>query len=166
MTAAARLERLTNLLYGLACVMFVGTVAELVAAKHYEEPLQFVPFILCGLGLAVTLLAWRRPSSANLSALRVLMVLLIAGSLLGVWKHIEGNMGFIQEMHPDTTGWPLVSGALAGRAPLLASGALAVSGAIAVTASFAAGWQGASMSAEEGRIERSAPVGGSRAVAR
>jgi hypothetical protein len=148
-----RLTRLANLLYGLAAVMFGGTIVELLAAKHFQEPVQLVPFVLCGLGLIAVLLAWKQPGRTAVQGLRALMAVSAAGSLLGVWKHIEGNAGFIREMHPTTSGWPLILGALTGRAPLLASGALAAAAAIAIVATFAAGWEldGSRSSREEAR---------------
>jgi hypothetical protein len=141
MSAQDRLSRLTGFLYGLAIVMFAGTILELIAAKHFQEPLQFVPFLLCVAGIGAVLLAWRRAEWRIIQGLRVLMVVTAAGTLLGIWKHVEGNIGFIQEMHPGTTGWPLITGALTGRAPLLASGVLAASSVIAIAATFAAGWE-------------------------
>ena len=140
MSAQDRLSRLTGFLYGLAIVMFAGTILELVAAKHFQEPIQFVPFALCAAGIGAVFLAWRRPDRRIILGLRALMVVTAAGTLLGIWKHVEGNMGFILEMHPGTSGWPLIAGALTGRAPLLASGVLATSAVIATAATFAAGW--------------------------
>jgi hypothetical protein len=135
-----RLDRLANLLYGLTAIMFGGTIIELLAAKHFQEPMQLVPFALCVAGLVTIGVAWKRPSQQSVLALRLVMLITAGGSLLGMWEHIEGNMGFIQEMHPDVTGWRLLLGAITGRAPLLASGALAAAGVIAVVATFAAGW--------------------------
>ena len=149
MSAQERLSRLTGFLYGLAIVMFAGTILELIAAKHFQEPIQFVPFVLCVAGVGAVLLAWRRPDRRAIQGLRVLMVVTAAGTLLGIWKHVEGNMGFIQEMHPGTSGWPLISGALTGRAPLLASGVLAATAVIAIGATFAAGWDFAARSQPE-----------------
>jgi hypothetical protein len=139
MSDRERLARLTNLLYGLAAVMFGGTILELLAAKHYQDPVQLIPFALCGAGLIAVLLAWQRPGWATVQGLRSLMLVTAAATLLGIWKHIEGNIGFIHEMHPGTTGWPLLMGALTGRAPLLASGVLAAA-TTAIAATFAAGW--------------------------
>ena len=155
-----RLTRLANLLYGLAAVMFGGTIAELLAARHFKEPMQLIPFVLCGLGLIAVLLAWKQPGRRAVQGLRALMAISAAGSLLGIWKHIEGNVGFIQEMHPNTSGWPLILGALTGRAPLLASGALAAAAAVAIVATFAAGWEldGSRSPREEAKVAvRSAP---------
>lgn len=151
MSAQARLTRLTGFLYGLAIVMFAGTIMELIAAKHYQEPVQLVPFVLCVAGIGVVLLAWRRPDWRIIQGLRVLMLVTAAGTVLGIWKHVEGNMGFILEMHPGAGGWPLISGALTGRAPLLASGVLAASAVIATAATFAAGWDLAA-------VDRTEPV--------
>jgi hypothetical protein len=140
MSDGERLRRLARLLYGIAAVMFVGTFVELLAAKHFQEPIQLLPIVLCVVGLVLVLLAWKRPNREIIQAMRGAMVLIAAASVLGVWKHIEGNLGFVREMHPDTSGLPLVLGAITGRAPLLASGALAATGVVAIVATFAAGW--------------------------
>jgi hypothetical protein len=140
MSDSERLARLTTLLYALSAALFAGTIVELLSAKHFQEPMQLVPFALCVAGLVTIGVAWKRPSQQSVLALRLVMLITAGGSLLGMWEHIEGNMGFIQEMHPDVTGWRLLLGAITGRAPLLASGALAAAGVIAVVATFAAGW--------------------------
>jgi hypothetical protein len=149
MSAQERLSRLTGFLYGLAIVMFAGTILELIAARHFKEPMQLVPFVLCVAGIGAVFLAWQRPDRRVILGLRALMVVTAAGTALGIWKHIEGNMGFIQEMHPGTSGWALISGALTGRAPLLASGVLTASAVIAIAATFAAGWDLAAISSPE-----------------
>jgi len=140
MSDDARLTRLATLLYGLTVVMFAGIVLELLAAKHFADPVQLIPFVLCGVGFVAVLLAWKRPGRETVQTMRALMLLTAGTSLLGVWKHVEGNVGFVRELHPDAAGWALIEGALTGRAPLLASGALTVTGVLAITATFAAGW--------------------------
>ena len=140
MSDRERLVRLTNLLYGLSAIMFGGTMIELLAAKHYQEPMQLVPFVLCAAGLVAIFLAWKRPGRTTVQGMRGLMVVTASATLLGIWKHIEGNIGFIHEMHPTTSGWALIYGALTGRAPLLASGVLAAAAITAIAATFAAGW--------------------------
>ncbi len=140
MSEHARLTRLAGFLYGLAMVMFAGTMLELLAAQHFADPIQLIPFVLCAAGLVAVLLAWQRPGREAVQTMRGLMVLTAGASLLGVWKHIEGNLGFVLELHPDATGRELIVGGLTGRAPLLASGALAVTGVIAIAATVAAGW--------------------------
>lgn len=135
-----RLARLATLLYGLAAVLFAGTILELLAAKHYADPVPIIPFALSAAGMVAVLLAWKRPGRATVQGLRGLMLVTAAATLLGVWKHLEGNIAFVREMHPATGGWPLIAGALTGRAPLLASGVLAAVAITAVAATFAAGW--------------------------
>src|SRR5215217_5121225 len=93
-----------------------------------------------GTGLALRLGGSVTLAQATAQGLRALMLVTAAATLLGIWKHVEGNIGFIHEMHPATSGWPLLVGALTGRAPLLASGVLALAATTAVAATFAAGW--------------------------
>src|SRR5919112_690290 len=115
MSDQERLARLTTVLYVLSAAMFGGTILELLAARHYQDPVQLIPFALCGAGLVAVLLAWKRPGWASVQALRGLMLVTAAATLLGMGKHIEGNIGFIREMHPATTaiaatfaaGWSL-----------------------------------------------------------
>lgn len=158
MSAQDRLSRLTGFLYGLAIVMFAGTILELIAAKHFQEPMQIIPFVLCVAGIGAVALAWRRPDRRAILGLRVLMLAAAAGTALGIWKHVEGNIGFIQEMHPGTSGWALISGALTGRAPLLASGVLAASAVVAIAATFAAGWDLAALGRPESARAARQPV--------
>ena len=139
MSDRERLQRLVSLLYGLAAVMFVGLFLELLAAKHVQEPMQLVPVVICVAGCSSVLLAWKRPSRNVIQGMRLVMLLASAVSLLGIWQHVAGNLGFVLELHPNTTGMALALGAIAGRAPVLASGALAATGVIAILASFAAG---------------------------
>src|SRR5215216_4461494 len=93
-----------------------------------------------GTGLALRLGGSVTLAQATAQGLRSLMLVTAAATLLRIWKHVEGNIGFIHEMHPGTSGWPLLVGALTGRAPLLASGVLALAATTAIAATFAAGW--------------------------
>lgn len=137
MSAVLTLRRLRAFLRLLAAVLFVGTIGELVAAKHYQEPMQLVPFALCGLGLVFLAREWKRPSARTTLTLRAVMSVIALGSLLGVYEHIEGNLGFVRELHPDAAGWTLVQAALTGRDPIGASGVLAVGAALAIAATYA-----------------------------
>lgn len=132
MTAAAALTRLGTFLFWLAAAVFVGTIAELLTAKHWQEPIQLLPFALCIAGLA-TLIAGRvRTGRGTMVAARVVMVIVAASSLLGVYMHLQGNLGFVQETRPGSTGWALWSAVLTGRAPAGASGVLVVAALLAL----------------------------------
>lgn len=137
MSARLALSRLRTFLFLLAAALFVGTIAELIAAKHWQEPLQLAPFALCGLGLGALATAWRRPLGRTVWAVRALMGGIALGSLLGVYEHIGGNLEFAHELQPNARGWALWRSALTGRDPLFASGVLAVGAAVAIAATYA-----------------------------
>ena len=89
MSDQERLQRLANVLYGVASVMFGGTFLELLAAKHFQEPLQLVPIVITLASLVLILTAWKRPGRSIINLMRAAMVITAPASLLGVWKHIE-----------------------------------------------------------------------------
>ena len=129
-------ERLRRFLLITAACLCVGTVVELLLAKHYGEPMQLVPFGLCAVGLVAALAALRSPSRASLLALRGVMGLNLLGSLLGVYEHLEGNASFALELRPGA-GWSdVLLPTLTGAAPLLAPGILALAAALAVAATY------------------------------
>src|SRR5438128_1583669 len=130
-------QRLRTFLLWLAGSMCVGTIIELFLAKHYEDPIQFVPFILCGAGLVAVAAALRRPQRARLLALRAVMSLLLLGSLLGVYEHLINNFAFELDMRPSAIWSDVWFQALRGAAPLLAPGILAVAAVVAIAATYA-----------------------------
>lgn len=129
-------QRLRQFLLGLAGFLFVGTLAELVFINHTQEPAQFVPFALCGLGLVALVVAHLRPQRQTLLAMRACMVVIALGSLFGVYEHIEGNVAFQQEVHPNSTTLETVRAALGGASPLMAPGVLIIAAALAVAATY------------------------------
>lgn len=131
------LRRLGRFLHLLAIALFLGTIVELIASKHDDEPAQFIPFLLCGLGIGLVALEWGRPTARTIRWLRGLMLVIAAGSLLGVYFHVSGNMEFAREIHPDASTWTLLRAGVQGRDPLLAPGILAVAAAVSIAASSA-----------------------------
>lgn len=128
------LRQLGRFLHLLAIVLFIGTIVELIAARHYDEPTQLIPFLLCGLGIGLVALEWGRPTMNLIRWLRGLMLVIAAGSLLGVYVHVSSNMEIAREIHPDASVWTLLRAGLQGRDPLLAPGVLAVAAAVAIAA--------------------------------
>lgn len=55
MTDQIRLSRLTSFLYALAAAIFAGTLLELLAARHVEQPTRLILFMLGGSGLVAVL---------------------------------------------------------------------------------------------------------------
>lgn len=136
MSAADTLARLRRFLLLLAAALFGGAVAELWLVNHTEDPVQLIPFFLCGAGALSALFALLRPGRAAVLALRVCMGLVVAGSLLGVYLHVEGNYGLQREINPGAAGTEALLGALGGANPLLAPGILAVAAVLALAATY------------------------------
>ena len=136
MNAETILSRLRRFLLALAAFLLVGTLVELIAVQHTQEPMQLVPFALCIVGLVAIATALARPQRKTLLALRMLMIPLALGSLLGVWEHVENNVAFYLEVHGAGTTAQLVAEALGGRNPLLAPGMLALAAVLAAAATY------------------------------
>jgi hypothetical protein len=130
------LARLRRFLLALAAVLLAGAVVELLLVEHTEDTLQLLPFVLCGLGVVAIIVALVRPARLTLLALRVLMPLVAAGSLLGVYLHVESNLELERELNPGMAAGPLLLGALGGANPLLAPGVLAVAAVLALAAAY------------------------------
>ena len=129
-------QRLRTFLLVLAGWMCVGTIVELFLAKHTEDAVQLVPFVLCGVGLIAVVGALRRPRRATLMTLRAVMGLLMLGSLFGVYEHLANNFAFELEMRPGAVWSDVWFAALRGAAPLLAPGILALAAIVAIAATY------------------------------
>jgi hypothetical protein len=130
-------QRLRLFLLGLAAFLCAGTIVELVLQEHYTEPLQFVPLLFCAVGFVLILLVILRPSRATITILRVVMALGVLASLVGVYEHMEQNMGFVLDITPNAPMFDAFMEALRGAAPLLAPGILAIIGALAWMGTYA-----------------------------
>ena len=136
MTAEALIGRLRQFLLGMTVLSLLVTLAELVLEKHYQEPLQFVPFILGGAGLLAAGAALLNPQRPTLLALRAVGGVLVLGGGMGMAVHLITNFGFQQEIRPNAAAGDLIVTALQGAAPLLAPGALAFAGLLALAATY------------------------------
>jgi hypothetical protein len=134
--AEVTLARLRRFLLALSVALLAGAVAELWLVEHTEDRLQLIPFVLCGLGGAAAVVALVRPGRATLWALRAVMLLVAAGSLLGVYLHVESNLELERELNPGMAAGQLLLGALGGANPLLAPGVLAVAALLALAATY------------------------------
>jgi hypothetical protein len=136
MSDALILSRLRQFLLVVSGLLLTGTLAELWLINHMEDPVQLIPFALCGLGLVAVFAAMLRPRRAALLGLRACMGLTVLGSLLGVYLHLESNLGFHRELHPNASTGELLLGALGGANPLLAPGIMALTAALAIAATY------------------------------
>ena len=67
----------------------------------------------------------------------VTLVLLVAGSLYGVFEHMEGNIEFEREIRPNASLSTILPKALTGASPPLAPGMLALAGTLAIAGTYA-----------------------------
>ncbi len=136
MIDAVVLLRLRRFLLTTSALLFAGTLGELWLINHTEDPVQFIPFVLCGMGLLVLLVVRLRPRRATMLTLRAVMALVILGSLVGVYLHVESNLAFVREIQPNAPAREAVFGALGGANPLLAPGILALAAMLALAATY------------------------------
>lgn len=136
MTSAQIDVRLRQFLLLLTMLIFLATLAELILQEHTGELLQWIPFILCGLGLITVGAFLRRPQRSTLHLLRVVMILVAAGGFLGITEHLLENFSFEQEIRPAAAFIDIVSEAIKGAAPLLAPGVLIFAALLALAATY------------------------------
>jgi hypothetical protein len=136
MSPADVLSRLRRFLLVFSIALLGGALLELWLIEHTEDPVQFIPFGLCGLGTLAALAALLRPRRSTLLALRVCMALVVLGTLLGIYLHVEGNLALQREISPNAGAGATLFGALGGANPLLAPGILAVAAVLALAATY------------------------------
>ena len=135
-STAEILRRLRRFLLLLTVSLFAGALIELWLVGHTEDVIQLVPFVLSVVGIVVCLLVFFRPSTGTIQVMRIWMAVVVLGTLLGVYLHIEGNVAFEREVDPQATTSKLILQGLGGGNPLLAPGILAIAALIAVAATY------------------------------
>jgi hypothetical protein len=135
-TAAAILRRLRKFLLLLAVALFAGALVELWLVGHTEDPIQLIPFVLAVVAIVVSLLVFFWRSSGTIQVMRIWMAVVVLGTLLGVYLHIEGNVAFGREVDPKATISQLMWEGLGGGNPLLAPGVLAIAALLAIAATY------------------------------
>lgn len=133
---AAIETRLRRFLLALTLLVFVATTIELVLEEHTEEPLQLVPFVLCAAGLLAVGGALLRPERRTLLTLRIVMVIVALGGMLGAGIHLINNYQFEQEIRPAAALADLIVPTLKGANPLLAPGILIFGALIGLAATY------------------------------
>jgi len=134
---SAVLERLRLWILGVLVLGLIGTVTELILLEHYEQPLQFVPLVLIGLGVVV--LAWHamRPGTASLRSLQIVMGLFVLAGFAGMAAHFNGSAEYQLELDPEMDKWELLEKILHAKAPpLLAPGMMLQMGLLGLAYAF------------------------------
>lgn len=130
------LQRLRIFLLLIAAAIFIGTPIELWFTEHFKSPVQFIPFILSGLGLLAVAIALIWTKRSSLLSLRVVMIVVIMGSALGLYEHLAHNLAFELDIRPNSTLGAVFIDALSGASPLLAPGILALGAVLAIAATY------------------------------
>lgn len=137
MTAERIESRLRHGLMMLAMLAMLATLADLWLHDHANEPLQLIPYILCGAGLIALATVLFRPEKSTLLALRGVMTIVALGGLLGVVIHLWRNLEFEQEIRPNAAMSDLLIHALKGASPALAPGVMVFASLVALAATYA-----------------------------
>ena len=136
MDANQTLSRIRHFLLVIAVAVFVMTVTELIFLSHWSETIQLLPFALSGWGLITLALAYFHPTPGTIRLLRWSMIVIGLCSLIGIYEHMENNLGFQMEIQPNATFPELALATVEGATPVLAPGILALGAAIGWTAAY------------------------------
>ena len=130
------LRRLRKFLLLLAVFLFAGALAELWLVGHTEGPIQLLPFVLAVVAIVVSLLVFFWRSAGTIQVMRIWMGIVVLGTLLGIYLHVEGNVAFGREVDPKASTSQLAWEGVGGGNPLLAPGVLAIAALLAVAATY------------------------------
>jgi hypothetical protein len=117
-------------------VGMVGTAGELLLLGHFGSPLQVVPLVLLGLGLAAVVWQLAAPRAESVRALQMIAILFLAAGVTGVGLHYDGNAAFELDMYPSRAGVELARKALTGATPVLAPGSMTLLGLVAAAYTY------------------------------
>ena len=136
MSAAEVLNRLRRFLLVLSLFLFGGALVELWLVGHTKELVQWIAFALAGVGALAAAVVLFRLRPITVRVLRVCMIVVVLGSLFGMYEHFSGNVAFAREVKPNSTTSELFWRGLQGGNPLLAPGMLAVTAILALSATY------------------------------
>ncbi len=108
----------------LLAIGAAGLIGELVLLEHYEDKLQFAPFILLTLTLLVIAWHWWDEGRRSLRVLQAVMILLVIAGPVGMFLHLRGNFLSETEFDPTLLGFDLWLAVVRGESPTLAPGTL------------------------------------------
>ena len=136
MSADEVLGQLRRFLLVLSVMLFLGGLAELWLVGHTEDAIQWIAFALCAIGGLTAIARVLKPNRATLWMLRVAMLVVIMGSMFGVYEHLTGNLEFEREIQANAATSTLLWKALKGGNPLLAPGILSIAAILALSATY------------------------------
>lgn len=90
----------------LAALGTAGTALELVLLRHWDNPLELIPFGALGVLAVAILLVVRRPSARSIGSARVLASAVLVTSVIGVLIHVRSNYESAPLDFRYTASWP------------------------------------------------------------
>lgn len=115
---------LPRLLLAIWLFGLLGVAAELVLLEHYEDVLQFIPFVAIAAGVASGGWLALKPGAAARRAVAAVSGVFLLSGLVGLILHYRGNAEFERERDPSIGGTTLVWESLTGATPALAPGTM------------------------------------------
>jgi len=131
------LQNLRVSVLAIASLAFIVTPVELWLTGHYENALQWIPFILCGMGLVAIGTVYFHPARWSVWGLRLVMVVVGVGGVWGMVLHLLNNFDFELEIRPNATATDVILDALRGANPLLAPAILVFGAMLALLFTYA-----------------------------
>lgn len=129
-------KRIRFVLLVLAGFICLTTALELYLAEHFRSYVQLIPFVLAGLGFVGVLVVLIKANKGTLRALRIIMMIVVLGSLFGIFEHTKHNFEFHLEIRPNAQASDVSFAAVRGPNPLLAPSILAFAGVLALLATY------------------------------
>jgi hypothetical protein len=129
-------QRLRRFLLAVVAAIFIGSIFELILLDHHEETLQWVPFIVSGIGFIMVGAVWFTPSPTAIKAFRWVMAGVALTSIVGIGLHFNGNLEFTREINPSYSLAESIWPAMKGSYPLLAPGILFLAGILGIAAMY------------------------------
>ncbi len=124
----AALDTVRTMLLWIVFVGIVGTGVELLLLGHVEDGAQQAPLVLLAVGLVVAVWYAAAPGLAAVRLFQFVMVLFVAGGLVGIGYHYAGNELLAREARPAIDGSALFRESLRGTSPVLAPGSMVLLG--------------------------------------
>ena len=129
--------RLRGILCGLAVLVFLATPVELILLEHTGDWQQLIPFVASFFGLVAAGWVTVEPSRTCLLGARAIAAAIGLITLIGVVLHFQANIELELEIHAGQAWTILWKQAVAGAAPLLASGILLMGALLILGATYA-----------------------------
>jgi hypothetical protein len=135
-TTSDTLSLMRRIVLGILAFEALGLLAELGLLGHFKSPTQVIAIALLVLVLISSVLAYRAKSVTTLRAFQIVMGLLMLGGAFGVVQHLEGNLAFSLELHPQMGFLERAWDVLKGATPALAPGTLVQMGLLGLVYTF------------------------------